>query len=72
MCEDNGGSLASIRSTEENSWIVDTFLPSWDSGRAIYIDNLQFTIIFYGYTNGVSKLFSSFSSHFFFSVSVVF
>nr|XP_022311950.1 aggrecan core protein-like [Crassostrea virginica] len=31
MCEDNGGSLASIRSSEENSWIVDTFLPPWNS-----------------------------------------
>ncbi|XP_078328017.1 perlucin-like protein isoform X3 [Crassostrea virginica] len=29
MCEDNGASLASIRSSEENSWIVDTFL--WNS-----------------------------------------
>ena len=27
MCEDNGGSLVSIRSPTENSWIVDTFLP---------------------------------------------
>ena len=35
MCEENGGSLASIRSLEENSWIVDTFLPPWDSGRNI-------------------------------------
>ncbi|XP_078330264.1 perlucin-like protein [Crassostrea virginica] len=31
MCEDNGGSLASIRSSEENSWIVDIFLPPWNS-----------------------------------------
>ncbi|XP_022310989.2 alpha-N-acetylgalactosamine-specific lectin-like [Crassostrea virginica] len=30
MCEDNGGYLASIRTTEENSWIVDTFLPPWN------------------------------------------
>ena len=33
MCEDNGGSLASIRSSEENSWIVNTFLLALNSSR---------------------------------------
>ena len=41
MCEDNGGSLASIRSSEENSWIVDTFLPPWNSGY-IFLKTLLF------------------------------
>ena len=33
MCEVNGGSLASIRSSEENSWIVNTFLLALNSSR---------------------------------------
>ena len=37
MCEDNGGSLVSIRSSEENSWIVDTFLPPWNSSRNSFL-----------------------------------
>ena len=50
MCEDNGGSLASIRSSEENSWIVDTFLPPWDSGRdhsAIKILNNEIELVIF-------------------------
>ena len=33
MCEDNGGFLASIRSSEEDFWIVNTFLPQVTSSR---------------------------------------
>ncbi|XP_078328022.1 perlucin-like protein [Crassostrea virginica] len=36
ICEENGGSLASVRSSEENSWIVDTFLPPWNADLCIY------------------------------------
>ena len=48
MCEDNGGSLAAIRSSEKNSWIVDTFLPPWDSSRnhfAIKILNNEIELV---------------------------
>ena len=33
ICQDKGGSLASIRSSEEHSWIVDTFLPPVNSSK---------------------------------------